>query len=211
LASPNKSRTPKFEKTPEFWEKDYVPKLTGMPVYWKIPVFGKDYIPVAENYIKLVPKCDDNYKILIEDHTSEDKDGMTPVVYVVNFTEETMPELFKTGMQKIIKEHALQEKCMRNLGFMVGTEYYDYVSAINLSKTAGLKKEDAKEISDDSSEVTDEMCIKFDEWFRSVRVEGNVANTNLFKIIDVHHIFVVRDKDFHRDAELDYDQPLPYK
>jgi len=100
---------------------------------------------------------------------------------------------------------------MRNLGFMVGTEYYDYVSAINLSKTAGLKKEDAKEISDDSSEVTDEMCIKFDEWFRSVRVEGNVADTNLFKIIDVHHIFVVRDKDFHRDAELDYDQPLPYK
>ena len=199
MASPNKSRMPK------------IGDIFACETYYKTPVFGKDYIPVAENFIKLVPKCDDNYKILIEDHTSEDKDDMTPAVYVVNFTEETMPELFKTGMQEIIKEHALQEKCMRNLGFMVGTEYYDYVSAINLSKTAGLKKEDAKEISDDSSEVTDEMCIKFDEWFNSVRVEENIADTNLFKIIDVHHILVVRDKDFHRDPGIVYKQPLPYK
>jgi len=53
---------------------------------------------------------------------------------------------------------------MKDLGFMIGTEYYDYVSAINLSKTSGLKKEEAKEISDDSSEVT----VKFDEWFEGV-------------------------------------------
>ena len=55
-----------------------MPKIIfACETYNKIPVFGKDYIPVAENYIKLVPKCDDNYKILIEDHTSEDADEMT--------------------------------------------------------------------------------------------------------------------------------------
>jgi len=125
--------------------------------------------------------------------------------------EETMPDIFKTGMQEMIKEHSLQKECMKDLGFMVGNEYYDYVSAINLSKTSGLELEDAQEISDDSSEVTNEMCSKFDKWFDSVRVEGNIADSNLYKIIDVHHIFVVRDKNFHRDPELEYDEPLPYK
>ena len=176
-----------------------------------MPKFVKDYIAVAEYPIKLVPKRGDNYKILIEYHTSVDADEMTPVVYVVNFTKETMPEIFKTGMQEIIEKHGLQEECMKDLGFMVGTAYYDYVSAIDLSKTAGLELEDAKEISDDSCQVTNEMCSKFDECFDSVRVKGNIADNKYLKIIDVHHILVVRDKDFHRDPGIVYKQLLPYK
>ena len=176
-----------------------------------MPKLGEDYIDVSEYPIKLVPKRGDNYKILIEDHTSEYENGMTPIVYVVNFTEKTMPEIFKTGMQEIIEKHGLQEECTKDLGFMVGTTYYDYVSAINLSKTAGLELEDAKEISDDSCQVTNEMCSKFDEWFDSVRVKGNIADNKYLKIIDVHHILVVRDKDFHRDPGIVYKQPLPYK
>lgn len=136
---------------------------------------------LAQCHIKLVPKCGDDYKIFIEDHTSEDENGMAPVVYVVKFTEETMPDIFKIGMQEIIKKHALQKECMKDLGFMDGTEYYDYVSAIDLPKTAGLVLEDAKEMSDDSSEVTNEMCRKFDKWFDSVRVQGNILNHNYYR------------------------------
>ena len=54
----------------------------------------------------------------------------------MEFTAENVPSIFRCGILQNLKiePHASQDEleCMKHLSFMMGNEYFNYVSAVNL-------------------------------------------------------------------------------
>jgi len=166
--------------------------------------FGIDYINLHYGKVKFVPKNpkDSDYVLLINDHRKKD----TVLMYSTTLNTETMPEIFKHGMQQAMEKNSQNEKCMTGAPIMLGGEYSEYASAVNMKKDAGLEPED-QELCDSTTTVANIMCKKFDEWLASVCIKENKTNFHSQElwqcIVEINHILVIRRKNTEDKDEIE--------
>jgi len=100
---------------------------------------------------------------------------------------------------------------MKHLSFMMGNEYFKYVSAVNLSIETGLQPDDVG-FSEKGEEIMRKMYEKFDSWVDIVCIKQNIVDYHIKYCgspVEIYHMLVVRDKDF--DHEIPYDNNVSYR
>jgi len=168
------------------------------------PRFGTDYINLHYGKVKFVPKNPkhSDYVLLINDHRKKDY----VLMYSTTLNTETMPDIFKHGMQQAMENNSKNDECMSGATFRIGDEYSEYASAVDMKKDAGLEPGD-QELCDSTTTVTSIMCEQFDKWLASVCIKENKTNfysKELWQnILEINHILVIRRKDTEDKEEVE--------
>jgi len=202
----------------------FICKKVGVDIYFgrmATVLAAKNSINLHYGKVKFVPKNpeDTDYVLLITDHRKKD----TVFIFSTKLNTETMPEIFKYGMQQAMENNSKNKECMTG----ARGEYSEYASAVNMKKDGGLEPED-QELCDSTTIVTSVMCTEFDKWLASVCIAENKPNFDcevlIHHIPEINHILVIRRKNIddkdecneddkdecNEDDDADYDSDYNY-
>ena len=188
----------------------FICKKVGVDIYFgrmATVLAAKNSINLHYGKVKFVPKNpeDTDYVLLITDHRKKD----TVFIFSTKLNTETMPEIFKYGMQQAMENNSKNKECMTG----ARGEYSEYATAVNMKKIGGLEPED-QELCDSTTIVTSVMCNEFDKWLASVCIAENktifYTEEESRLIPKINHILVIRRKKTE-DEEEDNDESEEYE